>query len=124
MSEVGEACQMVIATAKGAFVLGKVGCKVGVQCVKLINTIWLSKWKGRTFLGRLRAIKGEDMMYLNAGSEDKHELKKIEKELKAHGILFAKIVDAVCILFFALNFFRSSSNTMFITSSSFNLVEM
>ena len=93
MSEVGEACQMVIATAKGAFVLGKVGCKVGVQCVKLINTIWLSKWKGRTFLGRLRAIKGEDMMYLNAGSEDKHELKKIEKELKAHGILFAKMPD-------------------------------
>lgn len=93
MSEVGEASQIVIATGRGLYLLGNISLKAALQVAKLINTIWLSKWKGRTFLGRLRSIKGEDMMYLNAGSEDKHELKAIEKEMKAHGILFARMPD-------------------------------
>lgn len=93
MSEVGEASQIVIATGRGLYLLGNISLKAALQVAKLINTIWLSKWKGRTFLGRLRSIKGEDMMYLNAGSEDKYELKAIEKEMKAHGILFARMPD-------------------------------
>ena len=93
MSEVGEASQVVIATGRGAYLLAGIAFKAAVGVVKLINTIHLSKWKGRTHLGRLRAIKGEDMLYLNAGTEDKKVLRKIQKEMKKHGILFVRMPD-------------------------------
>ena len=93
MSEVGEASQIVIATGRGAYLLAGIAFKAAVGVVKLINTIHLSKWKGRTHLGRLRAIKGEDMLYLNAGTEDKKVLRKIQKEMKKHGILFVRMPD-------------------------------
>ena len=93
MSEVSDATQIVIAFGRGAYLLGGISVKAAVQLFKLINTIRLSKWKGKARLGRLRAIKGEDMMYLNAGTEDKATLKLIEKEMKQHGILFARMPD-------------------------------
>lgn len=93
MSEVGDATQIVVVAGKGIYLLGKISLKAALQFTKLINTIYLSKWKGKAHLGRLRAIKGDDMMYVNVGSEDKKELKKIQKEMKQHGILFAKMPD-------------------------------
>ena len=93
MSEVSDATQIVVAFGRGAYLLGGISVKAAVQLFKLINTIRLSKWKGKARLGRLRAIKGEDMMYLNAGTEDKASLKLIEKEMKQHGILFARMPD-------------------------------
>ena len=93
MSEVSDATQIVVVAGKGIYLLGKIGLKAAIQFAKLINTIRLAKWKGKAGLGRLRAIKGDDMMYVNVGSEDKKELKKIQKEMKQHGILFAKMPD-------------------------------
>lgn len=93
MSEVGDATQIIVVFGKGGYLLGKITLKAALQFAKLINTIWLSKWKGKTIPSRLRAIKGEDMMYINAGTEDKHSLKLIEKEMKKHGILFIKMPD-------------------------------
>lgn len=93
MSEVGEASQLVIAAGRGAYLLSGITLKAALQFLKLIHTVYLSKWKGKTFLGRLRSIKGEDMMYLNVGTEDKKMLKKIQKEMKKHGILFARMPD-------------------------------
>ena len=93
MSEVADATQIVVVAGKAIYLLGKISLKAAIQFAKLINTIRLSKWKGKARLGRLRAIKGDDMMYVNVGSEDKKELKKIQKEMKQHGILFAKMPD-------------------------------
>ena len=93
MSEVSDATQIVVAFGRGAYLLGGITVKAAVLLFKLYNTIRLSKWKGKARLGRLRAIKGEDMMYLNAGTEDKAVLKQIEKEMKQHGILFARMPD-------------------------------
>lgn len=93
MSEVGEASQLVIAAGRGAYLLSGITLKAAIQFLKLIHTVYLSKWKGKTFLGRLRSIKGEDMMYLNVGTEDRKMLKKIQKEMKKHGILFARMPD-------------------------------
>ena len=93
MSEVGDATQIIVVFGKGGYLLGKITLKAALQFAKLINTIWLSKWKGKTIPSRLRAIKGEDMMYINAGTEDKQSLKLIEKEMKKHGILFIKMPD-------------------------------
>ncbi len=93
MSEVSDATQIVVAFGRGAYLLGGITLKAAVQLFKLYNTIRLSKWKGKARLGKLRAIKGEDMMYLNAGTEDKAALKLIEKEMKQHGILFARMPD-------------------------------
>ena len=93
MSEVADATQIVVVAGKAIYLLGKISLKAAIQFAKLIHTIRLSKWKGKARLGRLRAIKGDDMMYVNVGSEDKKELKKIQKEMKQHGILFAKMPD-------------------------------
>ena len=93
MSEVADATQIVVVAGKAIYLLGKISLKAAIQFVKQIHTIRLSKWKGKARLGRLRAIKGDDMMYVNVGSEDKKELKKIQKEMKQHGILFAKMPD-------------------------------
>ena len=81
MSEVADATQIVVVAGKAIYLLGKISLKAAIQFAKLINTIRLSKWKGKARLGRLRAIKGDDMMYVNVGSEDKKELKKIQKEI-------------------------------------------
>ena len=93
MSEVADATQIVVVAGKAIYLLGKISLKAAIQFVKLIHTIRLAKWKGKAGLGRLRAIKGDDMMYVNVGSEDKKELKKVQKEMKQHGILFAKMPD-------------------------------
>ena len=93
MNEVGDATQIVVVAGKGAYLLGQITLKAAIQFFKLIHTIRMAKWKGKARLGRLRAIKGDDMMYLNAGSEDKEQLKQIQKEMKQHGILFARMPD-------------------------------
>ncbi len=93
MSEVSDATQIVVVMGRGAYLLGQISLKAAIQFFKLIHTIRMAKWKGKASLGRLRAIKGDDMMYLNAGSEDKKQLKLIQKEMKQHGILFAKMPD-------------------------------
>lgn len=42
---------------------------------------------------RLRQIKGDDFIFINVSSEKKEDLAAIEKEMKAHGILYARMPD-------------------------------
>lgn len=93
MSEVGDATQIIVVAGKGAYFLGKITLKAALQIIRLFNTMYLGKWKGKTRLGRLRQIKGDDLMYLNVGSEMKRDLKDVQKEMKKHGILFARMPD-------------------------------
>ena len=93
MSEVADATQILVVVGRAIYKLGEIDLKLAMQIIKLINTAYLAKWKGKAGLGRLRQIKGDDLMYLNVGSEDKTDLKRIQREMKDHGILFAKMPD-------------------------------
>lgn len=93
MSEVQDACQIVLVAGKGAYWVGKIQMKLAMSILKLLNTIYLAKWKGEASLNRFRNIKGDNYLFVNVNTEDDHTLKEIEKELKNHGILFARMPD-------------------------------
>ncbi|MCD8013387.1 MAG: hypothetical protein LUG99_09455 [Lachnospiraceae bacterium] len=93
MSEVQDACQIVIVTGKSAYWIGKITTQLTMMILKLMNTIYLAKWKGATTLNRFRNIKGDDFMFINASTEDKALLQHIEKEMEDHGILLARLPD-------------------------------
>ncbi|MCC8043997.1 MAG: hypothetical protein LIP12_00670 [Clostridiales bacterium] len=93
MSEVQDACQIVLVTGKSAYWIGKISMKITMMIMKLMNTIYLAKWKGATTLNRFRNIKGDDFMFINASTEDRGLLQRIEKEMEDHGILFARLPD-------------------------------
>ncbi len=93
MSEVSDATQIIVVAGKAIYRIGATGVKSAVAVIKLLNTIYLGKWKGKTSLGHLRQSKGDDMVFINISSEDKQVLKAFEKEMKAHGILCARMPD-------------------------------
>ena len=93
MSEVGDAVQVVMLCGRGAMLVGNISLKLAMQIVKLINTIYLAKWEGSVSLNRLRQIKGDDFVFINVSSEKKEDLAAIEKEMKSHGILYARMPD-------------------------------
>lgn len=86
MSEVQDAIQILYLT-------GQISGTAAQMVYKILNTIYLSKWKGKTSFSRLRQIKGEEAVFLNAATENRLALKRIEQEMKAHGILFARLPD-------------------------------
>ena len=93
MSEVGDAVQVVMLCGRGAMLIGNISLKMAMQITKLMNTIYLAKWEGSVSLNRLRQIKGDDFVFINVSSEKKEDLAAIEKEMKSHGILFARMPD-------------------------------
>lgn len=93
MSEVYEAVQIIIVTGKGGYVLGDISVKSAMMVLKVLNTVYLAKWNGKTSLNRFRHIKGDDFLFINVGSEAAKALQWIEKELQSHGILFARMPD-------------------------------
>ena len=93
MSEVGDAVQVVMLCGRGAMLLGNISLKLAMQFVKLMNTIYLAKWEGSVSLNRLRQIKGDDFVFINVSSEQKEDLSAVEKEMKSHGILYARMPD-------------------------------
>ena len=93
MSEVGDAVQVVMLCGRGAMLIGNISLKLAMQFVKLLNTIYLAKWEGSVSLNRLRQIKGDDFVFINVSSEQKEDLAAIEKEMKSHGILYARMPD-------------------------------
>lgn len=60
MSEVSDATQLLIVTGKGAYLLGNITVKSAVMVLKVLNTIYLAKWKGKVSLNRFRRICGGD----------------------------------------------------------------
>jgi len=93
MSEVQDAVQVIMVTGRAAYMTGRITVKSLSSFIKLINTIYLSKWKGSASLHRLRQTKGDDLVFINVSSEDRHDLSFVEKEMKAHGILFSRMPD-------------------------------
>lgn len=93
MSEVSDAVQIIAMTGRGAMVLGSLSIKAVLLVEKIMNTVYLSKWKGATSLNRFRNIKGDDMLFINVSTEDEGKLNYIEKELESHCILFARLPD-------------------------------
>lgn len=93
MSEVSDALQIIMISGQVFGVATKLTYRAALIQMKLWNTLYLSKWKGKTNLTRLRKIKGDNLIYLNFSTEKEEKLKGIEKELKAHQILFARLPD-------------------------------
>ncbi|MCD7834529.1 MAG: hypothetical protein LUH00_11180 [Lachnospiraceae bacterium] len=56
MSEVQDACQIVLVTGKSAYWVGKITSEAAMMILKLMNTVYLAKWKGATTLNRFRNI--------------------------------------------------------------------
>ena len=78
---------------RGAMLIGNISLKLAMQIVKLLNTIYLAKCEGSVSHNRLRQIKGDDFVFINVSSEQKEDLAAIEKEMKSHGILYARMPD-------------------------------
>ncbi len=93
MSEVGDACQIILVTGKGAYYLGKITTQAAMMVMKVMNTVYLSKWNGVTTLNRFRAIKGDEFMFINISTENRIDLQGIYKEMQDHGILLAQLPD-------------------------------
>lgn len=93
MSELSDGVQIVMVSGKAAYLIGSLTFKAAVLALKTMNTVYLSKWKGKTSFERLRRIKGEDFMYINVSTERRELLSAIEKEMEAHGILMARLPD-------------------------------
>ena len=93
MSEIGDAVQVVMLCGRSIMLIGNITLKAAMQFAKFINTIYLAKWEGSTTLNRLRQIKGDDFVFINVASEKKEDLAAVEKEMKSHGILYARMPD-------------------------------
>ncbi len=93
MSEVQDACQVIMVAGQGIYMIGGIAVEAAYEIMKLMNTIYLSKWEGVTNLNRFRAIKGDDYLFINVSTEDPAVLQQIEKEMEAHGILTARLPD-------------------------------
>ena len=93
MSELGDACQVVMISGKLIVTSAQLSLKMMLLMMKIYNTLYLGKWKGATSFKRFRDIKGEDYEFINICSEDPETLAVIEKEMEAHNLLFAKLPD-------------------------------
>lgn len=93
MSEVSDALQLVMVSGRMIAVVSRLSYRAALFQFKVLNTLYLSKWKGKSSLNRLRKIKGDNLIYLNFSTENAEKLKLVEKELTAHQILFARLPD-------------------------------
>ena len=65
MSEVSDATQIIMMTARGGYLLGKISIAMASRTLKLLDTLYHAKWKGKTSFNRLRQTKGEDLLFIN-----------------------------------------------------------
>ena len=93
MSEVSDATQIIMMTARGGYLLGKISISMASRALKLLDTLYHAKWKGKTSFNRLRQTKGEDLLFINISTEEEERLRLVEKELDAHQIMFARLPD-------------------------------
>ena len=93
MSEVTDTCQIVMIAGKMIVTAAELSWKAALLLLKVYNTLYLGKWKGSTNFQRFRSIKGEDYEFINICTEDPQKLLRIEKEMEAHNLLFARLPD-------------------------------
>ena len=65
MSEVNDAVQVIMVAGRTIYMASRISSRMLSSFIKMMNTIYLSKWKGSTSLHRLRQIKGDDMVFIN-----------------------------------------------------------
>ena len=70
IDHVSDAIQVVVVSGRAMYRVGSTSVRAAAAMIKLFNTISLSKWKGKTSLGHLRQIKGDDMVFINIASEE------------------------------------------------------
>lgn len=85
--------QIIEIVGKGFYWGAILGKNITLSTVKLMNTLYLAKWRGKTSFHRFRAIHGGDMNFFNIATENKRELKQIYASMKKHGILAGKLPD-------------------------------
>lgn len=93
MSEVSDTIQLIVISGKVMFLAGNLSLKAAILTAKTLDTIYLAKWKGSVSYARLRKIKGDEVQFLNVSTEEKKILHAIEKEMKQHGILYARLPE-------------------------------
>lgn len=93
MSEVSDAIQILVVSGRMLYLFSRLSMQTVLLTTKVLNTLYLSKWQGSVSFARFRRIKGDHLQFINISSEDRQILKYIEYEMKAHGILFAKLPD-------------------------------
>ena len=64
MSEVGDAVQVVMLCGRGAMLIGNISLKMAMQIAKLLNTIYLAKWKGSASLNINKVSSDEELRTL------------------------------------------------------------
>ena len=93
MAEAGDAVQLVIAAARGGYLLAKGSYLLLLKMLQLTQALYYSNWAGSVKYKKLIKMKGPDLVFLNAGTEDPAVLAAIEKNMEDHGVLFARLPD-------------------------------
>ena len=93
MAEAGDAVQLVIAAARGGYLLAKGSYLLLLKMLQLTQALYYSNWAGSVKYKKLIKMKGPDLVFLNAGTEDPAILEAIEKNMEDHGVLFARLPD-------------------------------
>ena len=93
MAEAGDAVQLVIAAARGGYLLAKGSYLLLLKMLQLTQSLYYSSWAGSVKYKKLIKMKGPDLVFLNAGTEDAAALEAIEKNMEEHGVLFARLPD-------------------------------
>ena len=93
MAEAGDAVQLVIAAARGGYLLAKGSYLLLLKMLQLTQSLYYSNWAGSVKYRKLIKMKGPDLVFLNAGTEDAAALEAIEKNMEEHGVLFARLPD-------------------------------
>ena len=93
MAEAGDAVQLVIAAARGGYLLAKGSYLLLLKMLQLTQALYYSNWAGSVKYKKLIKMKGPDLVFLHAGTEDPAVLAAIEKNMEDHGVLFARLPD-------------------------------
>ena len=91
MSEVGDAVQVVMLCGRGAMLVGNISPTSIAPRPKSMTTCTASPTSLIRY--RLLSTKGDDFVFINVSSEKMEDLAAVEKEMKAHGIMFARMPD-------------------------------
>ena len=65
MSEVGDACQIVMISGRMIAATADLSVKTALLMMKIYNSLYLGKWKGKVSFQRFRAIKGDEFEFIN-----------------------------------------------------------
>lgn len=92
----GEEADVVIRVVDMWYRIQDVYLRRALAIAKFLRNLYLADWVGKGNYHHLLSAckaKGDSLVFINANTEDTEALKVIEKEMKKHGIMFAKMPD-------------------------------